>query len=88
MVQVVAAKALDAPALRRFGSPLDPETPTPGLWREYVDSVTSQASPAHMTESGMALFVPFEAGYDPGEQVDRAIMAARKAVFPLHGLLP
>jgi acetoin utilization protein AcuC len=70
------------------GSPLDPEAPTPGLWRDYVDSVTSQASPAHMTESGMALFVPFEAGYDPGEQVDRAIMAARKAVFPLHGLLP
>jgi hypothetical protein len=34
--------------------------PAPGLWREYVDSVTSQASPAHMTESHMALFVPFE----------------------------
>jgi acetoin utilization protein AcuC len=32
--------------------------------------------------------VPFEAGYDPAEPVDRAIMAARKAVFPLHGLLP
>ena len=75
----------DAGWLRAFH---DPEAPTPGLWREYVDSVTSQASPAHMTESGMALFVPFEAGYDPGEQVDRAIMAARKAVFPLYGLLP
>jgi acetoin utilization protein AcuC len=70
------------------GRPIDPETPTPGPWREYVDYVTSQASPAHMTEDGMAMFVPFEAGYDPGEQVDRAIMAARKAAFPLHGLLP
>jgi acetoin utilization protein AcuC len=70
------------------GGPLDPETPVPGLWREYVDYVTGQASPGRMTEDGTALFVPFEAGYDPAEPVDRAIMATRKAVFPLHGLMP
>jgi acetoin utilization deacetylase AcuC-like enzyme len=70
------------------GSPLDPETPTPGLWREYVDYVTGQASPGRMTEDGAALFAPFDTGYDPAEPVDRAIMAARKAVFPLHGLMP
>ena len=71
-----------------IGSPLDPETPTPGLWRDYVDYVTGQASPGRMTEDGVALFAPFESGYDPAEPVDQAIMAARKAVFPLHGLLP
>ena len=27
-------------------------------------------------------------GYDPDDPVDRAIMATREAVFPLHGLDP
>ena len=30
----------------------------------------------------------YEAGHDPADPVDRAIMATRKAVFPQHGLLP
>ena len=50
--------------------------------------MTVEASPGRMTEDGMARFVPFETGYDPAEPVDQAIMATRKAVFPLHGLLP
>ena len=28
----------------------------------------------------------WEVGYDPEDPVDRAVMATRKAVFPLHGL--
>jgi acetoin utilization protein AcuC len=70
------------------GSPIDPESPTPGLWREYVDIVTSQPSPERMTEDGGAGYYAFESGYDPAEPVDRAIMATRKAVFPPHGLMP
>jgi len=70
------------------GTPIDPESPTPGLWREYVDCVTSQPSPKRMTEDGWAEHYPFESGYDPAEPVDRAIMATRKAVFPLNGLTP
>lgn len=31
---------------------------------------------------------PFSAGYDPADDVDRAILATRNAVFPLHGLDP
>jgi hypothetical protein len=27
-------------------------------------------------------------GYNPANPVDQAIMATRKAVFPLHGLMP
>ena len=27
-------------------------------------------------------------GYDPGDGVDQAILATRRAVFPHHGLLP
>ena len=41
-----------------------------------------------MTDGAPAEFVPFESGYDPADPVDRAIMATRKAVFPLHGLMP
>jgi acetoin utilization protein AcuC len=41
-----------------------------------------------MTDGAAASFAPFSSGYDPADAVDRAIMATRNAVFPLHGLLP
>lgn len=41
-----------------------------------------------MTEGGWAEYYGFETGYDPAEPVDRAVMATRQAVFPLHGLVP
>ena len=70
------------------GRPLDPASPTPDLWREYVALTTSEPAPETMTEGGLARFVPFDSGYDPAEPVDQAILATRKAVFPLHGLTP
>ena len=70
------------------GSPLDPASATPDLWREYVSCETSQTAPGQMTEDGQARFVPFDSGYDPAEPVDQAILATRKAVFPLRGLVP
>ena len=45
-------------------------------------------APEQMTDGAPAEFEPFESGYDPGQPVDRAIMATREAVFPLHGLMP
>jgi acetoin utilization protein AcuC len=41
-----------------------------------------------MTDGATADFVPFEAGVNPDDAVDRAIASTRKAVFPSHGLLP
>ena len=44
-----------------------------------------------MTEGGQGRFDPltaFETGYNLADPVDQAIMATRKAVFPLHGLMP
>jgi acetoin utilization protein AcuC len=70
------------------GRPLDPASPTPQLWREYVGCVASDPAPERMTEGGWAEYYSFDAGYDPSEPVDRAIMATRKAAFPLHGLAP
>jgi acetoin utilization protein AcuC len=70
------------------GRPLDPASPTPGRWREYVSAVTSQAAPETMTEGAPGTFTDYEAGHDPADPVDQAIMATRKAAFPLHGLMP
>jgi len=70
------------------GRPLDPSVPTPESWREYVRARTGARPPQTMTDGATASFSPFSSGYDPGNRVDRAIMATRKAVFPLHGLLP
>ena len=50
--------------------------------------VTSQAPPETMTEGAPATFTDYEAGHDPDHPVDQAITATRKAVFPLHGLMP
>ncbi|MGB6582397.1 MAG: acetoin utilization protein AcuC [Streptosporangiaceae bacterium] len=73
------------------GRPIDPVSPTPRSWREYVSLVTSQSAPETMTEGGQGHFdslTAFETGYDLADPVDQAIMATRKAVFPLHGLMP
>ena len=68
--------------------PIDPQSPTPQLWREYVEWVATETAPELMTEGAQATFADFDAGYDPGDPVDQAIMATRNAVFPLHGLMP
>jgi acetoin utilization protein AcuC len=70
------------------GRPLDPAAGTPGGWRDFVRARTGARPPETMTEGAAAAFSPFSSGYNPGDPVDRAIMATRNAVFPLHGLLP
>jgi acetoin utilization protein AcuC len=71
------------------GRPIDPSSATPASWREFArERVPAAEPPALMTEGAVAGYPPFERGYDPGEPVDRAIMATRAAVFPLHGLMP
>jgi acetoin utilization protein AcuC len=70
------------------GRPLDPAAATPDAWRDFARARTGARPPETMTEGAAASFSPFSSGYDPGDRVDRAIMATRKAVFPLHGLLP
>jgi acetoin utilization protein AcuC len=70
------------------GQPIDPATPTPAIWREYVDWVATESAPELMTEGATGEFARFDAGYDPADPVDQAILATRSAVFPLHGLQP
>jgi acetoin utilization protein AcuC len=70
------------------GHPIDPDTPTPVAWRDFVLQRTGRAAPESMTEGAIATFPPFEQGYDPDNPVDRAILATREASFPLQGLMP
>ena len=70
------------------GQPVAPATPTPQSWREYASRVSGETAPETMTEGGDGQFASFEAGYDPADPVDQAIMATRNASFPLHGLMP
>ncbi len=70
------------------GRPIDPGTRIPGGWREFAASRTGREPPELMTEGADARYAGFEAGYDPAEPVDQAIMATRLAVFPEHGLTP
>ncbi len=70
------------------GYPIDPATPTPKLWREYVERTATEPAPELMTDGASGAFPGFESGYDPADPVDQAILATRNAVFPLHGLTP
>lgn len=70
------------------GRPVEPSAPTPQEWQSGVWERMGVPAPVRMTDGAPARFDPFVAGYDPADAVDRAIMATRRAVFPLHGLLP
>jgi acetoin utilization protein AcuC len=71
-------------------APIKPSTPIPETWREYVQQVTGRPGPAKMgdltSEDGPVWWRSWDMGYDPNDAVDRAVMATRQAVFPLHGL--
>jgi acetoin utilization protein AcuC len=70
------------------GDPIDPGTLTPAAWRKLAaDRCPGREVPATMTDG---IEPPFER-WEPGttaDPVDKAILATRMAVFPLHGLDP
>ncbi|MET8982681.1 acetoin utilization protein AcuC [Streptomyces sp. NPDC004539] len=70
------------------GKEVSPETVIPEGWREQVFARTRQLAPARMTDGRWPVsWASWEEGYDPGDRVDQAVLAARRAVFPLRGLL-
>jgi acetoin utilization protein AcuC len=70
------------------GRPLDPASPVPEEWREYVLERCLAQAPRRMTDGGSTDYQRWEDGYDPGAWLDRAVHATRTAAFPLHGLDP
>ena len=67
--------------------PVPPETLVPASWRRSV-AAEGLVAPETMTDDMSADFAPWSAGHNPHDAVDRAIMAARSATFPWHGLDP
>jgi acetoin utilization protein AcuC len=71
------------------GRPIRPEAETPEPWRSEVRRRTGQEPPKQMGDGARPSWRDFEDyGYDPADPLDRAIIATRREVFPLHGLLP
>jgi acetoin utilization protein AcuC len=70
--------------------PIDVSEPVPEDWREHVRELTGRPAPFRMgdrpPDAGPLWWRSWDLGYDPEDPVDRAVMATRQAVFPLHGL--
>ncbi len=70
------------------GRPVEPGTAIPAGWRQEVFARTRQLAPARMTDGRWPVsWADWELGYDPEDRLDQAVLAARRAVFPLRGLL-
>ena len=70
------------------GRPVDPQTETPGGWREYVAEQLGRTAPYRLTDGRTPAYRDWREGYDPDTWLDRAVHATRMEVFPLHGLDP
>lgn len=68
-------------------APIDPAAAVPEEWRDEVYARTRESAPRRMTDGRTPDWQPWEAGYDPADRLDQAILATRKAAFPLRGLL-
>ncbi|MGW6689642.1 acetoin utilization protein AcuC [Streptomyces sp. NPDC054961] len=67
--------------------PVDPETAVPASWRDEVYARTREVAPGRMTDGRVPAWRDWESGYDPADRIDQAVLATRRAVFPLRGLL-
>lgn len=68
--------------------PVDPATEVPAEWLAHVEEFYEREAPGRMTDGRDISYQTWESGYDPEDPVDRAIMATKRTVFPLHGLDP
>ncbi|WP_329119037.1 acetoin utilization protein AcuC [Streptomyces sp. NBC_01465] len=67
---------------------VDPETVIPASWRDEVFARTRELGPGRMTDGRWPVsWREWESGYDPADRLDQAVLAARRAAFPLRGLL-
>ncbi len=70
------------------GHPLEPSTPTPRAWQEYVTTLTGRRAPVLMSDGAQPRWLAWSTGYNPESWLDSSIDETRRAVFPLHGLDP
>ncbi|MCL3863072.1 acetoin utilization protein AcuC [Actinotalea sp. K2] len=69
--------------------PVGVDTLVPAAWRDRVEALLDTDAPEVMGDRGRALPPrPWADGYDPADDVDRVILAARQAAFPWFDLDP
>ncbi|MFJ6571683.1 acetoin utilization protein AcuC [Streptomyces sp. NPDC091292] len=71
------------------GAPVEPEAEVPEEWLREVFARARVRGPGRMTDGGWPVdWKAWESGYDPADRLDQAVLATRRAVFPLRGMLP
>ncbi|MCI9887076.1 acetoin utilization protein AcuC [Micrococcales bacterium 31B] len=60
----------------------------PSGWIDRVREEYGAEAPRSMGDGATVWFKPWESGYDPSDEIDRAIMATRREAFPHLGLDP
>jgi acetoin utilization protein AcuC len=71
------------------GDPIDRQAAIPAAWRAFAATrCPHRMVPESMTDGIEPTYRPWAPGSDAPDAVDRAILATRRAVFPLHGLDP
>jgi len=71
-----------------LGRDVEPSRPLPAGWVAYATELTSQPLPTSMTDGCEVGYEPWAPGLDRPDPVDAAVLEARRALFPLHGLDP
>jgi acetoin utilization protein AcuC len=70
------------------GRPTEPDTPVPQTWLGIARSMAGREVPETMSDGAETAFRDWSEGFDPADEVDQAILATMRAVFPCHGLDP
>lgn len=70
------------------GEPIPFDAPVPRRWLDHVRDRFGRQAPEFMGDGADCTFVSWDQGHDTDDLVDRAVMATRRAVFPLQGLDP
>ena len=66
-----------------------PSAEIPEAWRQEVYARTRQLAPSRMSDGRWPVtWADWSEGYDPADRLDQAVVAARRAAYPLRGLLP
>ena len=68
------------------GAPIEPETPVPGAFSEFVQIALGRPAPGRMTDGRPAPTDTWDGRTDPSNPYDRAIGATRRAVFGHLGI--
>lgn len=68
------------------GSPVDPNAVLPANYRDYVLHRVGPVTYETMSDGRDPWISSFDSGFNPEDEIDRAILATRRAVYPAMGI--